>query len=111
MRDIRKLNNKARPQNDKKIQEKKLFLKTCISFLKQEKYFLTALIAEYFFIKSKGSSTLKTDNSKVKILTPKQILEIFPIAPAQVKAGNNSENVLNEIRHFVYSLYQSKNNH
>ena len=30
------------------------------------------------------------------------------IALAQVKAGNNSENVLNEIRKFVYSLHQSK---
>ena len=30
------------------------------------------------------------------------------IALAQVKEGNNSENVLNEIREIVYSLYQSK---
>ena len=27
---------------------------------------------------------------------------------AQVKAGNNSENLLNEIREIIYSLYQSK---
>ena len=32
----------------------------------------------------------------------------MPIALAQVKAGNNSENLLNEIRQLVYSLYQSK---
>ena len=32
----------------------------------------------------------------------------LPIALAQVKAGNNSENLLNEIRKIVYSLYQSK---
>ena len=43
-----------------------------------------------------------------KILTPKQMLQRLPIALAQVKAGNNSENVLNEIRQIVYSLYQSK---
>ena len=36
------------------------------------------------------------------------MLERLPIALAQVKAGNNSENVLNEIRQIVYSLYQSK---
>ena len=30
------------------------------------------------------------------------------IALAQVKAGNNSESLLNEIRQIVYSLYQSK---
>ena len=32
----------------------------------------------------------------------------LPIAPAQVKADNNSENLLNEIRRIIYSLYQSK---
>ena len=36
------------------------------------------------------------------------MLQRLPIAPAQVKAGNNSENVFNEIRKIVYSLYQSK---
>ena len=36
------------------------------------------------------------------------MLQRLPIALAQVKTGNNSENVLNEIRKIVYSLYQSK---
>ena len=44
----------------------------------------------------------------LKILTPKQMLQRLPIALAQVKAGNNSESLLNEIRQIVYSLYQSK---
>ena len=47
----------------------------------------------------------KTEGKGLKILTPKQML---PIALAQVKAGNNSESLLNEIRQTVYSLYQSK---
>ena len=34
--------------------------------------------------------------------------QTFPIALAQLKAGNNSESLLNEIRQIVYSLYQSK---
>ena len=38
----------------------------------------------------------------LKILTPKQTLQILPIALAQVKAGNTSENLLNEIRQFIY---------
>ena len=45
---------------------------------------------------------------KVKILTPKQMLQRLAIALAQVKANNNSENLLNEIRQIVCSLYQSK---
>ena len=44
----------------------------------------------------------------LKILTPKQMVQRLPIALAQVKAGNNSESLLNEIRQIVYSLYQSK---
>ena len=36
------------------------------------------------------------------------MLQGLPIAHAQVKAGNNSENLLYEIRQIVYSLYQSK---
>ena len=43
-----------------------------------------------------------------EILTPKQMLQRLPIALAQVKAGNNSEVLINEIRQIVYSLYQSK---
>ena len=42
------------------------------------------------------------------ILTPKQMLQGLPIVLPQVKAGNNSENLLNKIRKIVYSLYQSK---
>ena len=39
---------------------------------------------------------------------PKQMLQRLPIALAHVKVGNNSENLFNEIRQIVYSLYQSK---
>ena len=49
-----------------------------------------------------------TKGTGLKILTTKQMLQRLPIALEQVKAGNNSENLLNEIRKIVYSLYQSK---
>ena len=49
----------------------------------------------------------KTEGTGLKILTPKQMLQRLPIALAQVKAGNNSESLLNEIRQIIYSLYQS----
>ena len=54
------------------------------------------------------SKQKKTEGKRLKILTPKQMLQRFPIALAQVKAGNNSQNLLNEIRQIIYSLYQSK---
>ena len=44
----------------------------------------------------------------LKRLTPKQMLQRLPIALAQVKAGNASENILNEVRQIVYSLYRAK---
>ena len=43
----------------------------------------------------------------LKILTHKQIIQRLIIALAQIKAGNNSESLLNEITQIVYSLHQS----
>ena len=54
------------------------------------------------------AKTKATKGTGLKILTPKQMLQRLPTALAQVKAGNNSESLLNEIRQIVYSLYQSK---
>ena len=44
-----------------------------------------------------------------KILTPQQMLSRLPITLAQLKAGNNSDKLKNEIRQLLYSLYRSKN--
>ena len=43
----------------------------------------------------------ETEGKGLKILTSKQMLQRLPIALAQVKVGNNSENLLNEIRKVV----------
>ena len=67
------------------------------------------------FIKDHSSMILEAkklakeqEGTGLKILTPNQILKRLPIALAQIKAGNNSESLLNEIRKIVYSLYRSK---
>ena len=68
------------------------------------------------FIEDYGSMILEArrlakedqEGKGLKILTPNQMLKRLPIALAQVKAGNNSESLLNEIRQIVYSLYRSK---
>ena len=44
----------------------------------------------------------------LKILTPDQMLNRLPITLAQLKAGNNSEKLKNEIRQLLYSLCRSK---
>ena len=43
-----------------------------------------------------------------KILAPNQMLSRLPITLAQLKVGNNSEKLKNEIRKLLYSLYRSK---
>ena len=45
----------------------------------------------------------------LKILTPYQVLSRLPISAAELKAGNSSEKLKNEIRQLLYSLYVSKN--
>ena len=68
------------------------------------------------FIEDYGSMILEAkrlakdeqEGKGLKILTPNQMLKRLPIALAQVKAGNNSGSLLNEIRQIVYSLYRSK---
>ena len=44
----------------------------------------------------------------LKILTPQQMLSRLPISLAQLKAGNNSEKLKNEVRQLLYSLCRSK---
>ena len=67
------------------------------------------------FIEDYGSMILKAkkpareqEGIGLKILTPNQMLKRLSIALAQVRAGNNSESLLNEIRHIVYYLCRSK---
>ena len=54
------------------------------------------------------SNRLKQEGQGLKILTPNQMLSRSPISLAQLKAGNNSQKIKNEIRQLFYSLYRSK---
>ena len=67
------------------------------------------------FIEDYSSMTLEAkklakqqEGTGLKILTPNLMLKRLPIALAQIKTGNNSESLLNEIRQIAYSLYRSK---
>ena len=51
---------------------------------------------------------LKQEGHGLRILMPSQMLSRLPISLAQLKAGNNSEKLNNEIRQLFYSLYRSK---
>ena len=66
---------------------------------------------DYSLMMSEAKTKAKQNETKgtgLKMLTPKKMIQRLPITLAQVKAGNNSENLLNEMRQIIYSLYQSK---
>ena len=50
----------------------------------------------------------KKQGQGLKTLTPNQMLSRLPITLAQLKAGNNSQKLINEIRKLLYSLYRLK---
>ena len=56
---------------------------------------------------SSGSSGSQSGKG-LKILTPQQMFTRLPILLAQIKAGNNSQKLKNEIRQLLYSLCRSK---
>ena len=98
---ILNFNNKTRPKNKDDKKNKKNVLNTAKDLYDGRELVINVFKSGLFRSKS-------TTGTGRKILTPKQLLQRLPIALAQVKAGNNSESLLNEIRQIVYSLYQSK---
>ena len=97
-------------KNPEKKQQKEDVLENLYNLLEGRERVLNAFDSKIFPIKIEdtGFSDKVSDHSNLKILTPKQMLQRLPIALAQVKAGNTSENLLNESRQIIYSLYQAK---
>ena len=111
MNEIENFRDKTRPKSLEKKQEKENVLENCFFlfvFFEGKEKVLNASKSKIFLTKKSKGSGISNNNSELKILTPKQMLRRLPIALVQIKAGNNSENLLNEIRQILYSLYQSK---
>ena len=98
---ILNFNNKTRPKNKDDKKNKKSILNSAQNLYHGRELVINAFKSGLFPLKS-------TTRTGLKILTLKEMLQRLPIALAQVKAGNNPESLLNEIRQIVYSLYQSK---
>ena len=58
--------------------------------------------------RQKKSDEENQEGQGLKLLTPDQMLSRSPISLAQLKAGNNSKKLKNEIMQLLYSLYRSK---
>ena len=99
----------AKSGNPKRKSEKQLSTIKIVKRSYNSRQKIIDLFNDYSKIKSESiyrSKHDETEGTGLKILTPKQMVQRLPIALAQVKAGNNSESLLNEIRQIVYSLYQ-----
>ena len=95
--EIRNFRANVKPRSQKEKQEKEIVLKNLYNLFEDREKILHAFESKIFLTKSKGSGILSPDHSKLKVLTPKQMLQRLPIALAQVKASHNSESLLNEI--------------
>ena len=100
---------KTKPRDPETRKLRSDVLNSVIELVKGREMVLTAFKSGIFQV-SKESQEGKGANEgeRIKILTPNQMLKRLAIALVQVKAGNNSESLLNEIRKIVYSLYRSK---
>ena len=93
----------TKPNNPESIKLKEYILDSAKALLEGREMVFKAFESGIFQMSEESQK-----GEGFKILTPNQMLKRLPIALAQVKAGNNSERLLNEIRQVVYSLYRSK---
>ena len=100
---IKEFERKTKPRNPESKKVKEDAVNSAMALLKGREMVFKAFESGIF---------LKTEELNkgegLKILTPKQMLRRLPIALSQIKAGNNSESILNDIRQIVYYLCQSK---
>ena len=98
---------KTKPRDPEKRKLRADVLNSVGSLAQGREMVLTAFKSGIFH-KPEESQKGEGVNEQLIILTPNQMLKRLPITLAQVKAGNNSESLLTEIRQIVYSLYRSK---
>ena len=100
---------KTKPRDPERRKLRSDVLNSVTGLVKGREMVLTAFKSGIFQVSKESQEGEGVNEGKrIKILTPNQMLKRLPIALAQVKAGNNSESLLNEIRKIVYSLYRSK---
>ena len=105
--DSKELFNKLKGNRIRFSHEQETSVKNLENFYKSSEEVLNFFrdYTEMFFNASQKANQDKTKGTGLKILTPKQMLQRLPIALAQVKAGNNSERFLNEVRQmFIHCI-------
>ena len=101
---IKDFANTTKPRNPELKELKKDVLNSALALLEGRDMLYKEFESRIFL----SSEESLQEGEGLKTLTPNQMLKRLPIALAQIKAGNNSESLLNKIRQIVYSLYRSK---
>ena len=100
---------KTKPRDPEKRKLRSDVLNSVNALVKGREMVLTAFKGGIFQVsKESQEGEGVNEGERIKILTPNQMLKRLPIALANVKAGNNSESLLNEMRQIVYYLYRPK---
>ena len=101
MKNILEFNSKSKPRSKKDKEKTQNTLDSISALHEGRELILYAFRSGIFPMREKQGEGLK-------IWTPKQMLQRLPIAVAKVEAGDASENLLNEIKQIIYSLYRAK---
>ena len=104
-KDFKKELNEITSGNPKHKSNNQLYVIKNVKNLYDSRQKIIDLLNDNSKIRSEAIYKSKQNETKgkgLKILTPKQMIQRLPIVFAQVKAGNNSESLLNEIRQIVY---------
>ena len=100
LKNIGKFNNKSKPKTKEGNDKNRNTLDGVNTFYKGRELYLKAFRSGVFLVEKQGKG--------LKMLSPKQMLKRLSIALAQVKVGNTSENLLNNIRQIIHSLHREK---
>ena len=92
---IKKVLNKMKKNIEKVLEDRK--------FMTEENEKIIDIVERIFYLKQ-----LDQSGQGLKMLTPNEMLSRLTISLAQLKAGNTSKKLKNEIRQLLYSLYQSE---
>ena len=101
---------KTRPRNPAQRQLKSDIVDSVTSLVQGREMVINAFKSGIFQASKESQEDEESQEGKgLKILTPNQMLKRLPIALAQVKAGNNSESLLNEIRDCLFFVSIKRN--
>ena len=110
MVEILNFGKEVKLKNTEKKQQKEDVFKNLYNLFDGRERVLNGFDSKIFPIKIEGTgfSDKIADHSNPKILSSKQMLQRLPVVLAQVKVGNTSEDLLDEIRQIIDSLYREK---